>query len=201
MPTRRRRSSGEQSEGLFKRLTSTCCWAAQSVAPAIVVLLLSASTLPAQVAQAANITARQHPGIYVEIKGAKSGSFPGDVLTGPHKGEIVALSLAYGMEISSDPRTGVPNGKRVHKPVVFTHDVSAATPDLFEALAKNETLATVTITFGANYTLTLTNAHVTALRQFNEENLLVEEVTLTFQKIDLKAGTHTATDNWVVPSM
>jgi type VI secretion system secreted protein Hcp len=192
------------------------------VALAIVALLLGASTLPAQLTQAAHTTARQHPTIYVNIKGKTQGQFPGDVplgpnlqpgrpgaFTAPRHDEIVALSMAYETETPRNPQTGQATGKRMHKPVVFTHDVSAATPNLFEALATNETLSTVTITVGkldangqmtSSYTLILTNATVTALRQFDEENILMEEVSLTFQKIELKMGKWTATDDWM-PSM
>jgi type VI secretion system secreted protein Hcp len=178
------------------------------VAPAIVALLLGASTLPAQIAQAAHTTARHNPTIYVDIKGKVQGQFPGDALNGTRKNvknEIVALSMAYEMETPRNPQTGQATGKHMHKPVVFTHDVSAATPYLFEAAAKNEPLTTVTIEVGrpdANglitnqYTLILTNATVTALRQFSEENILMEEVSLTFQKIELRMGTKMASDDW-----
>jgi type VI secretion system secreted protein Hcp len=178
------------------------------VAPAIVALLLGASTLPAQ---AVHTAARQHPTIYVEIKGTKQGQFPGDAPTGQprpgaHTNDIVALSMDYEMETPRNPQTGQAIGKLVHKPVKFTHDVSAATLYLFEAAATGETLSTVTITVGkadanglmtSSYTLILTNAAVTALRQFSEENILMEEVSLTFKTIELKMGTKTANDSWM----
>jgi type VI secretion system Hcp family effector len=176
------------------------------VAPAIVGLLFGASALSAQEKLAAHSTARGHPTIYVDIKGQKA-QFPGDAATGPRKNQIVALSLAYETEIPRNPQTGQATGKRMHKPVVFTHDVGPATPYLFEAAATNETLTTVTIEVGkvdanglmtSSYTLTLTNATVTSLRQFTEENILMEEVALTFQKSEIKVGTKTATDDWMM---
>jgi type VI secretion system secreted protein Hcp len=182
------------------------------VAPAIIGLLLCTSTLSAQPnlsAVASHTTARAHPTIYVDIKGTKQGQFPGDVPPAElkaHPHEIAALSLAYETEVPRNPQTGQATGKRIQKPVMFTHDVSAATPDLFQAAATNEVLTTVTITvwkadpngmMSAHYTLTLTDAIVTSLRQFTEENILMEEVALTFRKMEIKVGAKTVTDDWM----
>jgi type VI secretion system secreted protein Hcp len=181
---------------------------AHHVVPAVVGLLLGTSTLSAQgITPAAHTTARQHPTIYVDIKGRNNVQFPGDATTGARKNQIVALSLTYETEIPRNPQTGQATGKRMHKPVVFTHDVSPATPYLFEAAARNETLPSVTIEVGkadanglmtSSYTLKLTNATVTSLRQFTEENILMEEVALTFEKSEITVGTKTVTDDWTI---
>jgi type VI secretion system Hcp family effector len=184
------------------------------VVPVLVGLLLGApallsaqATVSAQ-AKVASAAARTHPTIYVDIKGAKQLEFPGDAPPAElkaHPHEIAAFSLGYEVEAPHNAQTGQLAGRHMHKPVVFTHDVSVATPAIFQALVTNEALTTVTITVmkvdpngvtSAHYTMTLTNAHVVSLRQFNEENQLLEEVSLTFQKIEIRVGTKTAMDDW-----
>lgn len=170
--------------------------------------LLSAQLTASAQAKVASAAARTHPTIYVDIKGKTQGEFPGDappLELGKHPHEIAAFSLGYDVDAPHNPLTGQVAGRRQHKPVVFTHDVSVATPAIFTALVNSEVLTTVTITVmkvdlngvtSPHYTMKLTNAHVASLRQFNEENQLLEEVSLVFERIEIIVGTKSAADSW-----
>jgi len=46
-----------------------------------------------------------------------------------------------------DPASGLPTGKRQHKPISFLKEWGAATPQLFQALVTNENLKTVKFEF------------------------------------------------------
>lgn len=165
---------------------------------------LMPSTLKAQDAFK-NVPASKAPKIFVSIKGTKSGVFPGDALSGAHKTEIAASSFSFELTSPTDPNTGFTAGKRQYKPLVFTHSIGAASALLFGAEATNETLTTViftvvkTVAGGKEenfYTVTLTNARITSLRQYTVDGDPMEEVSLSFQKIVIEVGGKTAMDSW-----
>jgi type VI secretion system secreted protein Hcp len=68
-----------------------------------------------------------------------------------------------------DAASGLPTGKRQHKPVVITHELGGSSPQFLNALATNEVLDEVVINFfrmertGQEvnyYTVKLTDANV-----------------------------------------
>jgi type VI secretion system Hcp family effector len=162
------------------------------------------STLHAQ--DPRNVPASKSPKIFVTIKGLKSGMFPGDFVSGPHKGEIAASSFSFELTLPLDASSGMPNGKRQYKPVVFTHSISSAAALVVGAATGNETLTTATFVVykpnasGAEmayYTVTLTNARVASVRQYTVDGDPMEEVSLTFQKITMDVGGKTTSDDWL----
>jgi type VI secretion system secreted protein Hcp len=154
--------------------------------------------------------------ILVTIRGQTQGQFRGDNPTG---GQYYIRGLGFGYEVDTqiDPQTGRPAGRRQHRPVRFIKAWGAATCQLFTALATNEVLPDVTFLFykpgqsRAYYTVTLTNAAVSGLRQFTnsspymggqqsfgEGNGELEEVSFVFQRITVTFvdGGVVAEDNW-----
>jgi type VI secretion system secreted protein Hcp len=116
--------------------------------------------------------------------------------------------------IKPDPSTGLPTGKRQHRPIRILKTWGAASTQLFTACTTNEVLSTVVIDFvvvnpttGAevlDHTITLTNAITTSV-QYQMENVngqytQVESVEFTFQKItmtDAKSQSM-AMDDWAI---
>ena len=130
----------------------------------------------------------------VMATGAKQGPFsntPIDVTAVSH--EIVS---------PRDPASGLPTGKRQHKPISITTEWGASTPLFINALTNNETLTSVLIGLLRNgkqvATIQLTNASVS---QFDQHG---ENVTLqfTYQKITWTwvDGGITAQDDWEAPN-
>jgi len=130
----------------------------------------------------------------VMATGAKQGPFsntPIDVTAVSH--EIVS---------PRDPASGLPTGKRQHKPISITTEWGASTPLFINALTNNETLTSVLIGLLRNgkqvATIQLTNASVS---QFDQHG---ENVTLqfTYQKITWTwvDGGVTAQDDWEAPN-
>ena len=87
---------------------------------------------------------------------------------------LSGLDFSYAVETPIDSNTGLPAGKRQHKPIVITKAaLGPASPQLFQALVTNEMLKTVMISFVQRddkgvavvyYTVRLTTAHLTSYR-------------------------------------
>ncbi len=150
--------------------------------------------------------------LYLSIKGATQGTITGGVNQNPVKGWIAVDSWVHEIVSPRDAASGLPTGKRQHKPIVITKSIDKATPKLYQALANNENLTTVELRFygpsatgaSANYfTVKLQNANIASIRNFKDETLdrEVEMVSLTYQKITWiwVDGGITAEDDWESP--
>ena len=138
-------------------------------------------------------------------------------------GKIAVIAVSHEIVAPRDAATGLPTGKRMHKPFVITKELDKATPRLYQALVTNDNLKewepqfwtpqvsakTATGQEVQHYMVTLTNATVASiifrmpnnrhpeLMQFNE----YEEVAFTYQKIrwDWHDGGIQAEDDWQAP--
>jgi type VI secretion system secreted protein Hcp len=126
-------------------------------------------------------------------------------ITGQKQGQIGPIDLT-GMshEIVSprDAASGLPTGKRMHKPFVITKQLDKSTPILLSALTTNENLTSVLIGLLRNgtqvATIKLTNANLSSYATHG----LTETWELTYQKITwtwLGDGGVTAEDDWSAP--
>jgi type VI secretion system secreted protein Hcp len=166
---------------------------------AFAVLGLAAPT--ALVAQD-KLVARGGAGLSMTIEGTKQGVFPGG-----KGGSITGLRFSYLVKSPRDAASGQPSGKRQHSPVVFTKVVGPASPQIFQALTSNETLKSVTINLpgaeGSGYTVKLTNASVSELKQYTElpngQGPVLEDVSFTFQRIEVQdlGSRSVAVDDWM----
>jgi type VI secretion system secreted protein Hcp len=175
------------------------------VALAVVGMLIAASSLTAQAAIREYGGKRNGKAIgYVSIVDAHAKPFASEV-TAPAgdktRGGIAALSLENEMTIPHDPSTGQARGARQHSPIVFTHEVGPASPQLLHAAETHELLKTVTITIykpspteaeSKHFVLTLTGATVIGLRQYTEDGKFLEDVSLAFQKLKLESNANTS---------
>jgi type VI secretion system secreted protein Hcp len=110
----------------------------------------------------------------------------------------------YSHEVVSprDPASGLPTGKRQHKPLTITKEIDKATPLLMRAIFTNQTLPIVQMSLnGADgkvvATVKLTNASVSDHLQQGS----TETVSFTYQKITWTwvDGGITAEDDWEAP--
>jgi type VI secretion system secreted protein Hcp len=160
---------------------------------------------------------------YMTIKGQKQGTIIGSVTQKGHENTILIHSFSHEIDSPRDPASGLPTGKRMHKPVFFLKEVDKSSPLLWTALVNNENLTSVQIQFWAPgvaaagaaatekqvYTVTLTNASIASMLQSMPSNVdpstaklpLQEEITLTYQKIQWtwNDGGVTASDDWETP--
>jgi type VI secretion system secreted protein Hcp len=151
------------------------------------------------------------------IVGQKSGAIKGSVAQVGREGSIMVLGASHSIISPRDAASGLPTGKRQHKPFTIVKEIDKASPTLYTLLTTNENLTSVTIKFytpqvkgaagGAetqSYTVTLTNASITAIsfhdtadKTTNDEPPK-EEVSFTYQKIQWTwtDGGITSSDTW-----
>ena len=155
---------------------------------------------------------------YLKLKGQKSGEIKGSVTQKGREGKIMVIAVSHDIVSPRDAASGLPTGKRMHKPFVITKELDKSSPLLYNILVNNENIPTLEVQFwqpshtGAekqHYSIKLTNANIASidfrmannkhpdLMKFNE----YEEVSFTYQKIEWTwvDGGITAMDDWEAP--
>ena len=143
---------------------------------------------------------------FVTIEGIKTGIFHGESSHQASGNKIAGLKFFYEVASPRDPATGMATGKRQHKPITITKEWGAASPQIFHALASNETLTSVLFEFmqtspagkeEVSYTIRLTGATISAFRQYignvedfaydaTRDSRKLENVTFNFRTIEMK---------------
>jgi len=132
--------------------------------------------------------------ITMAVVGQVQGTFKGDDFSLARNSAGLINVLAFSAEVISprDPATGGPTGNRQWKPVVVTHLLGGSSPQFMFSASSNENLKSVVINFyhsertgkEINYfRVTLTNANVSDVRQYSSGGDVLEDDSLTFQKI------------------
>jgi type VI secretion system secreted protein Hcp len=143
--------------------------------------------------------------ITMTIEGTKQGVF-----AAAKGGNIAGLRFGYGVKSPRDATSGQASGRRQHGPVVVTKQVGTGSPQIFQALTTNEVLKSVVVVLpgegGSSYTVKLSNARVSEIKQFTEVvnglAVVLEEVSFTFQRIEVEdpATKTMAMDDWMAGS-
>ncbi len=150
---------------------------------------------------------------YISIKGQKQGQFAGDGSSKQNKNRILITSFSFSVESPRDVATGQASGKRQYHPIIIRKHWGEASPQVYEALATNENLPSVLVEFTGvsakgieqvDHSFSLTNATISALREFTEpaqsgsEIDDLEEISFNFQKIEIKdKNGKTFVDDWI----
>jgi|tagenome__1003787_1003787.scaffolds.fasta_scaffold20424289_1 type VI secretion system secreted protein Hcp len=126
-------------------------------------------------------------------------------ITGQGFDNTPSAIIAVSHEIVSprDPASGLPTGKRQHKPLTIRKEIDKATPLLMRAIFTNQTMPVVQLSLNGpdgktEATVKLTNASVSDHVQQGSS----EVVTFTYQKITWTwvDGGITAEDDWQAPT-
>ncbi|HEY4355208.1 MAG TPA: Hcp family type VI secretion system effector [Acidobacteriaceae bacterium] len=160
---------------------------------------------------------------YLTLKGQKQGAINGSVTQKGRENSILVHAVSHSVVSPRDPASGLPTGKRMHKPFVITKEVDKSSPLLWAVLVNNENLTAWTLNFwtavpaataGAGierqyYTITLVNASIASIdaRMYDTSDPalasrpFLEEVAFTYQKITWTwtDGGITSSDDWSVP--
>lgn len=129
----------------------------------------------------------------IEITGQQQGQFQGS--DGPVM-EIVSFS--HEIVSPRDAASGLPTGRRQHKPITIAKEIDKASPLIFQALVDNENLTEILIGLLKDgnevATVKLTNASVAGRAQEG----ITEEISFTYQRIEWTwlDGGITAVDDW-----
>jgi len=127
----------------------------------------------------------------ISATGQKQGAITG-------KTPLPLLSVSHEIISPRDPASGLPTGKRQHKPLVVTMELGPTTPKFLTALVNNENLPTVQIGLLRSgtpvATIKLTNAnvsHYVLSDQTVQFDFVYQKITWTWL-----AGGITAQDDW-----
>ena len=146
---------------------------------------------------------------YLTLTGKAQGAIKGNVTAEGREGAIALLAVAYEISVPLDPTTGLPSGKRQHKPIVVTKAIDDTSPSLLKALVTNEVLTTVKIDFWRPapetatpyFSISLTNAivsDVTLNSSADEAMSEIEQLQFVYQRIvwTWTANGTSAQDDW-----
>ena len=156
---------------------------------------------------------------YLKLKGQKTGEIKGSVTQKGREGKIMVIATNHEVTSPRDPASGLPTGKRMHKPFVITKELDKASPLLYNVLVNNENVQEWELQFwrpsatGAeqqHYTVKLVNANIASIAARMPNNKhpdlmkfeTYEEIAFTYQKIiwTWTEGGITAEDDWESPN-
>jgi len=159
---------------------------------------------------------------FLKLQGQTQGVIKGSVMLPGKEDSISVISISHELVSPRDPATGLPTGKRQHKPLAIVKLIDRSTPLLYRALVTNEKMTTFNLAFYVTppggqevkqFTIDLVNANIFFLNQVKQNSNSTpelmkfaeyEEVSFTYQKIiwtwsnginDLS----TSQDDWVSP--
>lgn len=160
---------------------------------------------------------------YLTLRGQKSGEIHGSVTQKGRENKIMVIAVSHEILSPRDASTGLPTGKRQHKPFVFTKELDKSSPLLYNVLTTNENIIEATFEFmgtsirsttvagveTVRYTVRLTNANIASIN-FHMPNTRdpntarfaeYEEIALTYEQITWtwSDGGIMADDSWISP--
>ncbi len=162
---------------------------------------------------------------YAYLKGQKSGQVKGSVTQKGREDSIMVIAVSHEIVSPRDHASGLPTGKRQHKPFIITKELDKSSPVLYNILCNNENLQEAVFKFWTpqikaatgvgsevqHYTVKLTNANIAsiAFRMANNKHpdlmrfAEYEEVAMTYEKIEWtwNDGGITALDSWEAPTV
>jgi len=160
---------------------------------------------------------------YLKLKGQKQGDINGSVTQKGRENSIMVIAVSHSIVSPRDMASGLPTGKRQHKPIIITKELDKASPLLYNSLVTNENISTWTLNFWTpqikaatgvgnevnHFRIELVNANIASIdfRMLNNKNPELsryaeyEEVAFTYQKITWTwiDGGITAQDDWETP--
>lgn len=157
---------------------------------------------------------------YLTLAGQKTGEIQGSVTQKGREGKIMVIAATHDIVTPRDPASGLPTGKRMHKPFVITKEVDRASVALHQLQRDNENLRQWELDFwtpqiraatgvGAEvqyFTITLTNASVAEVTMQMPNNKhpdlmklnTFEDVAFSYESITWtwNDGGITTSDDW-----
>jgi type VI secretion system secreted protein Hcp len=110
---------------------------------------------------------------YLKVEAANQGELKGDCRQEGREDLIVVYDVEHSVTVPTDPQTGQPTGKRMHKPLQIVKHKDQSSPGLFQACATGETV-TVELKFFRSlagveehyFTIKLEDAIVVDMREY-----------------------------------
>jgi type VI secretion system secreted protein Hcp len=144
---------------------------------------------------------------YIQFEGS-IGKITGDSVKDKRKGGIDIIECSHEFVSPRDPATGQATGKRAHKPWTFAFVYQSCVPQLYDALARNESAKEVKLEFFSNnllgkhggigteqlhYRVTLKEAFLSRL----QHRMLNTRILAIAERADNKFVEHQIVSEWV----
>jgi type VI secretion system secreted protein Hcp len=155
---------------------------------------------------------------YLKLSGKTQGEIKGSVTQAGREDSIMVIAYSHEVVSPRDAASGLPTGKRQHKPLTITKEVDKSTPLLMNVLTNNEQISKWELRFWQpspsgqevqHYTIELENASIASIRSEMLNNKYAENmnhkerehVSFCYQKITWTwmDGGITASDDWEAP--
>jgi len=155
---------------------------------------------------------------YMRLTGETQGEIKGSVTQAGREDSIMVIGFNHEVVSPRDAASGLPTGKRQHKPLTITKEIDKATPLLMSVLVNNENIKDWELRFWQPskagkevqfYTIQLTNASIAGIRSEmlnnkyaeNMQHKEREHISFCYQKViwTFEDGGITAEDDWEAP--
>ncbi len=155
---------------------------------------------------------------YLRLDGETQGEIKGSVTQAGREDSIMIIGFSHEVISPRDAASGLPTGKRQHKPIVITKEIDMATPLLQMILVNNESIKTWKLEFWQPsktgqefqfYTIELMNASIAGIQAEmlnnkypeNMQHKEREHISFCYQKIvwTFMDGGISAEDDWEAP--
>jgi type VI secretion system secreted protein Hcp len=84
---------------------------------------------------------------YLRLKGETQGYIRGSVTQAGREDSIMVIGLSHEVVSPRDAASGLPTGKRQHKPLIITKEIDWSTPSLMTLLTNNERISEFRLDF------------------------------------------------------
>jgi type VI secretion system secreted protein Hcp len=157
---------------------------------------------------------------YLRLKGETQGDIKGSVFQRGRTDSIMVIAANHEVLSPRDAASGLPTGKRQHRPLVITKEIDKATPLLMNALVNHENISEFRLEFwqpsksGTEvqfYTIELHNASIADIRfemlnnryPENMQHKEREHISFCYQKIvwTYEDGGISSEDDWEAPNV
>jgi len=155
---------------------------------------------------------------YLKLTGKTQGEIKGSVTQAGREDSIMVIAYNHEVVSPRDAASGLPTGKRQHKPLTISKEIDKSTPLLMNVLTNNEQISKWELRFWQpsstgqevqHYTVELENASIASIRSEmlnnkyaeNMQHKEREHVAFCYQKITWTwmDGGITASDDWEAP--
>jgi type VI secretion system secreted protein Hcp len=145
---------------------------------------------------------------YLKLNGQKQGDVKGSVTKKGSEGAIQVIAVSHEIVSPRDAASGLPTGKRTHKPLVIRKQLDKSTPILNRMMVDDEIIKSWELgvylpnSKGVDslaYTIKLTDAGIASIKLVSDaDGNLFEEIMFTYKKIEWTwtDGGITADDDW-----
>ena len=157
---------------------------------------------------------------YLWLEGETQGEIRGSVTQKGREDSILVIGANHEVISPRDAASGLPTGKRQHRPFTITKEVDVSSPPLYNALVNNENLVSFKLDFWRPsptgkevqfYTVELLNASISEIRfemlnnkyPENMQHKEREHISFCYQKIvwTWVDGGLMAEDDWEAPNV